>query len=140
PAFKQTPGSGVLIASEKPDADLNGLASDIKQAAGQANVTIATDFSAPLLPRGGYMAQARLPERAVHLSIATKFPSTPAEVIDAGDLNALTAVLEQYLAGSVQKPLAESGAYAEPGAPPRPDVAPATEAILKRLIETYGVS
>lgn len=140
PGFKQPPGSGVVIASEKPDADLGGFAAEFKQAAGQINAPIATDFSAPLLPRGGYMAQAKMPERTVHLSIATSFPSTPAEVIDAGDLNALTTVLEQYLEGTTHNPLAETGAYAEPGAPDRPATAPATEAILKRLIETYGVS
>ncbi|HEX4605243.1 MAG TPA: M20/M25/M40 family metallo-hydrolase [Candidatus Angelobacter sp.] len=140
PGFKQLPGSGVIIASEKPEAELSGIAAELKQAASQVNAAINTDITAPLLPRGGYMAQAKLPERTVYLSIATGFPSTPAEVIDAGDLNALTAVLEQYLAGSAQKPLAETGAYAEPGAPDRPASAPATEAVLKKLIETYGVS
>jgi len=140
PGFKQAPGSGVVIASEKPDAGLSSFAAELKQVAGQINLSVSADLSAPLIPRGGYMAQARLPERTVHLSIATNFPSTPAEMIDAGDLNSLTAVLEQYLEGSVQKPLAETGAYAEPGAPDRPAAAPATEAILKKLIETYGVS
>ena len=140
PSFKQAPGSGIVIAAEKPDADLSGFAAEFKQIAGQINVSMGIDLSAPLLPRGGYMAQAKLPERTVHLSIATNFPSTPAEIIDASDLNALIAVLEQYLEGSTQKPLAETGAYAEPGAPDRPATAPATEAILKKLIETYGVS
>jgi putative aminopeptidase FrvX len=140
PSFKQTPGSGVLIASEKPDTELTGLAAELKQAAGQIDVHIGTDLSAPLLPRGGYMAQAKLPERSVHLSISTSFPSTPAELIDAADLNALTAVLEQYLEGAAQKPVAETGLYAEPAAPDRPGSAPSPEAILKRLIETYGVS
>jgi putative aminopeptidase len=140
PSFKQAPGSGVVIASGEPDADLSGFAAELKQVAGQVNVSITTDISAPLLPRSGYMAQAKLPERTVHIAIPTGFPSTPAEVIDAGDLNALTAVLEQYLEGTTHKPLAETGAYAEPGAPERPATAPAAEAILKKVIETYGVS
>jgi putative aminopeptidase FrvX len=130
----------VLIASEKPDAELTGLAAELKQAAGKLDVHLGTDFSAPLLPRGGYMAQAKPPERSVHLSIATGFPSTPAELIDAADLNALTAVLEQYLVGAAQKSVAETGLYAEPAAPDRPGTAPSPEGILKRLIETYGVS
>jgi putative aminopeptidase FrvX len=140
PAFKQPAGSGVIVASEKPDADLNGLAADLKQAASQINVPVVTDFSAPLFPRGGYMAQPILSARTVHLSIATAWPSTPAEYIDSGDLNALTMLLEQYLSGSSQKPAAAPMNLAEPAVPARPAAAPSSEAILKRLIETYGVS
>ncbi|HEX3586788.1 MAG TPA: peptidase M42 [Candidatus Angelobacter sp.] len=140
PGFKQPLGSGIIVASEKPDGDLSGLAADLKQAAGQINVSVATDFSAPLLPRGGYMAQAKLPERTVHLAIATAWPSTPAEIIDANDLNSLTMLLEQYVAGAAQKPVATPANLAEPSAPARQTAAPATEAILKQLIETYGVS
>ena len=140
PGFKQSPGSGVIVASEKPESELAGLGAEIKQAAGKINLAVTPDFSAPLLPRGGYMAQAKLPERAVHLSIATAWPSTPAEVIDANDLNSLTMLLEQYLSGSSQKPAAAPINLAEPSAPARPATAPATETILKHLIETYGVS
>ncbi|HEV8181934.1 MAG TPA: hypothetical protein VGQ61_06145, partial [Candidatus Angelobacter sp.] len=71
PGFRQAPGNGVIVALEKPDGNLGALAADLKQAAGQINAPVATDFSAPLLPRGGYMTQPRLPERTVHLSIAT---------------------------------------------------------------------
>jgi putative aminopeptidase FrvX len=140
PGFKQPVGSGVIVASDKPEAELSGLAADLKQAAGQINATVVTDFSAPLFPRGGYMAQPKLPERNVHLSIATAWPSTPAETIDAGDLNSLTMLLEQYLAGTAQKPAATPATLPEPSAPARPVAAPSTESILKHLIETYGVS
>jgi len=140
PGFKQVPGSGVIVALEKPDGDLNALAADLKQAAGQINAPVATDFSAPLLPRGGYMAQSKLPERTVHLSIATAWPSTPAETIDANDLSSLTMLLEQYVTGTAVKPAATPGNLAEPPAPARPTSAPAADSILKQLIETYGVS
>jgi putative aminopeptidase FrvX len=151
PGFKQVPGSGVIVASEKPDGELNALAAELKEAAGQINASIVTDFSAPLLPRGGYMAQAKLTERTVHLSIATAWPSTPAETIDANDLSSLVMVLEQYLdpgfvaayvrltkrlPEETQKP----ASLAEPSAPARPASAPSTDSILKQLIETYGVS
>jgi putative aminopeptidase FrvX len=151
PAFKQAPGSGVIVALEKPDGTLGPLATDLKQAAGQINASLVTDFSAPLLPRGGYMAQAKLTERTVHLAIATAWPSTPAEAIDANDLGSLVMVLEQYLdpdfvsmyvrltkqfSEETQKP----ASLTEPSAPARPASAPSTEAILTRLIETYGVS
>jgi putative aminopeptidase FrvX len=140
PGFKQTVGSGVIVAAEKPDGELSGLAAELKQAASQINVPVATDFSAPLLPRGGYMAQAKLPERTVHLAIATAWPSTPAEVIDADDLNSLTMLLEQYVAGAALKLAATPMNLTEPAAPARPTSAPSTESILKQLIETYGVS
>ncbi|HEV8490617.1 MAG TPA: M20/M25/M40 family metallo-hydrolase, partial [Candidatus Angelobacter sp.] len=140
PAFKQAPGSGVIVALEKPDGDLGALAADLKQAAGQINTAVVTDFSAPLLPRGGYMAQAKLTERTVHLAIATAWPSTPAEAIDANDLSSLTMLLEQYVSGTAVKPAAAPSDLAEPPAPARPTSAPAVEPILKHLIETYGVS
>jgi putative aminopeptidase FrvX len=140
PGFKQPLGGGVIVASEKPDGDLSSLATDLKQASGQINVPLVTDFSAPLLPRGGYMAQAKLPERTVHLAIATAWPSTPAEIIDANDLNSLAILLEQYVAGTALKPAATPRDMAEPATPARPTAAPSTESILKQLIETYGVS
>jgi len=148
PNFKQKPGSGVLIASEKPDAEATGLAAELKKLAGQDNAT--NDFSAPLLPRGGYMAQAKIPDRTAHLSIATAWPSTPAEIINAADLQSLILLLHQYLDNdfvrtyvrvteqfnekTTEKPLPE------PPAPSRPATAPSPEVILKHLIETYGVS
>ena len=77
----------MIIASEKPEAELTGFAAELKEVAGHNNASVVTEFSAPLLPRGGYMAQSKLPERTVHLSIATAWPSTPAEVIDANDIH-----------------------------------------------------
>ncbi|HZS27766.1 MAG TPA: M20/M25/M40 family metallo-hydrolase [Candidatus Angelobacter sp.] len=140
PGFKQPVGSGVIIASEKPDEESTGLAADIKQAGSQINVPVTSDFSAPLLPRGGYMAESKLPERTVHLSIATEWPSTPAELIDAGDLSSLTMLLEQYLEGAAQKPAATPTNLAAAPVPTRPTTVPSPESILKHLIETYGVS
>jgi putative aminopeptidase FrvX len=57
PAFKQPTGSGVLVAEEKTGAELSGLAAELKQMAARMNVAVGTDVSAPLLPRGGYMAR-----------------------------------------------------------------------------------
>ena len=94
PGFKETTGSGVLIASEKPDADASGLAADLKQLASQSSIALKPDFSAPLFPRGGYMFQPALPARTVQLAVATQWPSTPAEVIDGHDVASLIALLE----------------------------------------------
>lgn len=141
PAFSRQPGSGVLIAEEKSGAELNGLGAEIKQLADQNKIALQTDFSAPLLPRGGYMPQPKLPERTVHLSIATAWPSTPAEYIDSHDVAGLVQLLSLYLAGSSQQVQIPSvTALPEPTLPPRPTVAPGDEAILRHVIETYGAS
>ncbi|HKD81365.1 MAG TPA: M20/M25/M40 family metallo-hydrolase [Candidatus Angelobacter sp.] len=140
PGFKQAVGSGVIVASEKPDSNLSGLAADIKQAADQVDAPVTTDFTAPLLPRAGYMAQAKLPERTVHLAIATAWPSTPGELLDSHDLTALTQTLETYLEGSAAKTEEPSKGTATSGDDAKPAVAPPPEKILQRLVETYAVS
>ncbi len=140
PGFKETTGSGVLVASEKPDADASGLAADLKQLASQSSIALKPDFSASLFPRGGYMFQPALPARTVQLAVATQFPSTPSEVIDGHDVASLIALLETYLTGSAQKAdLPEAKPIAEP-AHTRPQSAPSVESTIQNLIETYGVS
>src|SRR5262249_61262467 len=82
-----------------------------------------------------------LPARSVHLAVATAWPSTPAEFLDVHDLADLTALLETYLQGQANKPQAAAAQpIAEPKSPTRPAAAPGNEAILKQLIEAYGVS
>ena len=49
-AFKQPPGSGVLIASEKPDAEPVDLRPNFKQLPAQSSIALKTDFSAPAVP------------------------------------------------------------------------------------------
>src|SRR6266700_2267297 len=141
PSFRHAPGSGVLIASEKPEADLAGLGAELQKLAAQNDIAVKTDFSAAFLPRGGYVPTPPLPDRTVHLAVATAWPSTPAEVIDGNDVAHLVTLLENYLQGSAQKvEVAEAKPLPEPVPPAKPAVAPTPEAILKQLIETYGVS
>jgi putative aminopeptidase FrvX len=141
PGFTQTPGSRVLIASEKPLAEASGMAAEIASLAAKNNISVKADYSAPLEPRGGYVPPPPLPERTVHLSVATAWPSTPAEVVDGNDVAALLSLLENYLQGQAQKTeLPAAKALAEPAPPNKPTVAPSPEVILKHLIETYGVS
>jgi putative aminopeptidase FrvX len=141
PGFKQTPGSGVLIASDKPEADLSGFGAELQKLGRQNEIAVKTDFSAAYLPRGGYLPQPLLPNRSVHLAVATAWPSTPSEVIDGNDVAQLVALLEDYLQGAARKiELAEAKPLPEPVTPARPSVAPTPESILKQLIETYGVS
>jgi putative aminopeptidase FrvX len=140
PGFKEPIGSGVLMAAEKPEAEAAGLAADLKQIASQANIPIKSDFSAPLFPRGGYMFQPALPARTVQLSIATQWPSTPAEIVDLHDVSALVNLLQNYLSGSSQKiDLPEPKPLAEP-VHAHVQSAPSVESTIQQLIETYGVS
>jgi putative aminopeptidase len=141
PTFVHQPGSGVLLA-KNGDADLTGLAAELKQLASQDNIKLDFgDTSAPLLPRGGYLPQPKLPQRTVHLAIATAWPSTPAEYIDSHDLINLVQLLAAYLGEPA--PQIQVAAFAplpEPSPGRRPSAAPADETILKQVIETYGVS
>jgi putative aminopeptidase len=141
PVFKQSPGSGVLIATEKPEAELAGLAAELKQLAAQNHIPLKTDYSAPLLPRGGYMLQPKMPERSVHLAVATSWPSTPGEIVRSRDLIAMTALLETYFFGRNKEPeLSPAAALTEPAIAHKPETAPSTEELIKQLTETYAVS
>ena len=133
------PGSGVLIAETGEQAP-SPLAGDLQQLAGRNHIPVAADYSAPLLPRG-YLPQPPLPSRWVHLGVATAWPSTPAEYLDAQDVSQLAALLETYLQGngtSASIPAAEP--LPEPALPSRPAAAPSPETILRDLVQTYGVS
>jgi putative aminopeptidase len=138
PQPTQKPGNGVLLAeAEQPGSP---LASELRQLAQQNKIPLSTDYSAPLLPRG-YLPQPPLPARWAHLGVATAWPSTPAEFLDAHDLGHLIALLETYLQGEGH-PVNIPGASAlpEPALPPRPAAAPSPQTILSHLVETYGVS
>ncbi len=133
------PGSGVLLAEVQDHAG-SALASQFTQLAQQNNIPLATDYSAPLLPRS-YLPQPPLPARWVHLGVATAWPSTPAEFLDAHDLGQLVALLETWLQGKAASFTVPSAApLPEPALPPQPAAAPSSETILSRLVDTYGVS
>jgi putative aminopeptidase FrvX len=139
--FTQAPGSGVLIALENPQEELSGLAAEMKQLAANNHIPIATDYSAPMLPRAASAPPLSLAKRSVHLSVATAWPSTPGEVVDGNDVAALIALLTGYLHGEAKKiELPTAKELAEPASPAKPATAPSPESLLKRLIETYGVS
>jgi putative aminopeptidase FrvX len=139
PSFQHHPGDGILIATEKPDS-INPFAQELKQLGSEHNLKVDTDYSAPLLPAGGYMVQPTFPERTVHLSVATEWPSTPAEVVQSSDVVSLASLLELYL-GSAPITDAKAGpTLQEPSAPPKPRTAPTVDGTLQQLIETYAAS
>src|SRR5262249_42275510 len=137
--FTQAAGNGGLLASPKPQAEPGALGVELKKLAAQINVAFKTDYSAPLLPRGASVAQ--LPERTVHLAVASTWPSTPGEIVDGHDVAGLNTLLQSYFQGetaAIEIPPAQ--VLAEPAPPKRPSLAPSPEAILKQLIETYRVT
>jgi putative aminopeptidase FrvX len=141
--FTQKPGSGVLVGVSGPQMEATGLAGELKQLAAQNGITFHADFSAPLVPaaRRGSLPRAPLPPRTVHLAVATAWPSTPAEFLNGHDVADLAALLEDYLQRQASKiEIAAPKAMDEPKLPARPTSPPANEAVLKQVIESYGVS
>lgn len=143
PAFSQKPGSGVVVGVPDPKAELSGFAAELQQLGGQKGITLHADFSAPIVPavRRGSLPRASLPARFVHLSVATAWPSTPAEFLNAHDVTDVAELLENYLQGETSKlEIAAAQPLPEPESPAHLTGAPGNEAILKSLIEAYGVS
>jgi len=142
-----TPGNGVLIGTADLEAAPTGLALELMQLARTNKIPLAVDFSAPLA-RSRYTPGPTLPEGFVHLGIATKWPSTPAEFIDLKDLVSLVQLLELYAQGSASS---EAIVVARPATEPfsrvahdfsklQPPATPPPTQILQDLVETYGVS
>lgn len=132
------PGSGVLVGAPDAAAALTGLASDLKKLADQNKIPFAQDYSAPLMPQS-YLAGPKLPDRTVHLAIASAWPSTPAEMINIHDLASLTDLLQAYLQGSITEANELKDISTAEGTGPL-STPPTNEQILSRLVETYGVS
>lgn len=138
--FAQTPGAGVLIASQSPANRAEGLADDLSSLGAKNNIPVKAEFSAALIPRS-YLPGPPLPSRNVHLSIATAWPSTPGEFVDGHDVAALIALLENYLEGSATKTEAPaSTGLPNRELPKKPATAPTPETIIRELTETAGVS
>jgi putative aminopeptidase FrvX len=137
---KQLDGAGVLIGGGAT-ATLTDFASELWNLASKNNIIAVEDATAPL-PRGRDAIAVPLPARFAHVSIATRWASTPGEIIDADDLVALTRLLELYAQGSTEtQPLEHASApLARPALPTAPKVAPTPTEIVSKLVETYGVS
>jgi putative aminopeptidase FrvX len=136
---RREPGSGVLIAAADPQRPHEGIAAELQAIAERAAIPVAADFSVPL-PRSSYTRGPELPERFAHLSIATAWPVTPAELVDLADLRNLVRLLEVYAQGSE----AEKERFTDAAIPPRtkgrPGTAPPITDLLRELVETYGIS
>lgn len=138
---KQVDGSGALIGGIDANATLNAFSKELQAMAAQNNIKAAADATAPL-PRGRDAITVPLPERFAHLSIATRWPSTPGEIIDGDDLVALTRLLEVYAQGSAEtQPIEHASApLARPALPAQPKTAPTPTELVSKLVLAYGVS
>jgi putative aminopeptidase FrvX len=137
--FTKEPGDGLVIGSGDPSAALTGLPAEFKQLADQANVKLTPQYSNPM----NFLNQfgLHLPERFVHLSIPTMWPSTPAEFLDAHDLSALIGLLQKYLQGnSVPVEVSPASKMAASALSQRPLKAPAMSELVRQLVGVYGVS
>jgi len=134
-------GSGVLIGGNGANATLNDFEKELQDLAAKNNITASVDATAALARAADAAAAFPLPARFARLGIATKWPATPGEIIDAGDLIALTQLLEVYAGASVEtKPLSQSAALmARPAIPAQAKTAPTPVQMVSTLVESYGV-
>jgi putative aminopeptidase len=139
-APRRETGSGVLLGLQQTDDTLSGLAANLKQLAAANGTPFETDYSGGITPRS-YLPPPTMPAKWAHIGIATAWADTPAETINAKDLNELTGLLASYVdalrfggsGGGVGS--GEEGGAIGPGDRPLPN----TE-ILRRLVISYGVS
>jgi putative aminopeptidase len=136
-APRREPGAGVLIGLTQTDGSAEGLATEMKQLAEANKIPVATDYSAGIVPPS-YLPGPNFPAKWAHIGIATAWPSTPAELIDANDLENLSDLLAIYL-GS-EAPTHERSGHSEAGDfGPLPNPPTPTE-ILRRLTVVYAAS
>ena len=137
-APRREPGSGVLIGVEKTDGALTTFGSQLKQFADSAKITFATDYSANLLPNS-YLPMPALPVNWAHIAIATAWPDTPAEMIDAHDLQSLMQLLAGYMQGSQVSESVSKASSVEPN-PVAVGAVVIHSNALRVLVQAYGVS
>ncbi len=126
---KAQPGSGALVASFGDNAELR----DELLAKG-ANTQSGPDQRAPAMR---YFGAAQLPARSAVIGFPVMFPQTPAEIVSRKDIEAAKKTLSAWLGTDETRPTGFGGGLGPgSGGSFHGDI----RIILKRLIETYGVS
>jgi putative aminopeptidase len=138
---KKPDGSGALIGGNGADASLNDFAKELQRLAAKNSIMASVDATAALPRAADAAANFPLPARFARLGIATKWPATPGEIIDADDLVALTQLLEVYAGGTADtKPLTRTTSLlARPAIPPQAKTAQTPTQMVSTLVESYGV-
>ena len=138
-APRQEPGSGVLVGVQQTNGQLGGLAADLGQLAKANGISLATDYSASILPRS-YLPPPTLPAKWAHIGIATAWPNTPAETISSADLDSLTRLLDAYVGASRMGGSGGGVGSGEDRMLGAPRTRPTVPQILAALTPVYGVS
>jgi putative aminopeptidase FrvX len=138
---KKTDGSGALIGGNSANATLNDFGKELQDLASKNDIMASVDATAAIARSADAAASFPLPARFARLGIATKWPATPGEIIDADDLVALTQLLEVYAGGSAEtKPLAHATELlARPAIPAQVKTAETPVQMVSTLVESYGV-
>jgi putative aminopeptidase FrvX len=136
-APRREPGNGVLVGVEKTDGELTGFEAELKHLADTNKIPFSSDYSASVFPRT-YLPLPELPAKWVHIGIATSWTDTPAELIAARDLTALTSLLGIYAEGLASG--GSVGGETRDGHTVPTHVRLPTTAVLAELVQTYGVS
>ena len=140
-APRRETGSGVLIGLDTSSGELGGMAADLKQIADAHSIPLASDYSAALVGASDLPPPA-LPEKWVHLGIATAWPDTPAQTVDFSDASKVLDLLADYLSMPRKStalpipPATEIDSFPDLHKPTRPS----TDSVLQALVETYGAS
>jgi putative aminopeptidase len=138
---KKPDGSGALIGGAGASATLNDFSQELQNLAAKNNIPVSVDTTAALARAADAAATYPLPARFARLGIATKWPATPGEIIDADDLVALTQLLEVYAGGSAETKLMAHTAtlLPRPAYPPQAKTAQTPVQMVSTLVESYGV-
>jgi putative aminopeptidase FrvX len=130
-------GSGVLEGVPQPDATLSGFAAELKQLADSNKIPFSTDYSADIIPRSD-LPSPPFPAKWAHIGIATAWPDTPAETLDAHDAENLVDLLEVYIE-KTPTPRAAGRGGATRVVRSDSDV-PDQKLVLRRLVQAYAAS
>lgn len=139
------PGAGVLVATSerdaagKPTEPRDALAGELLALARARNLPAQVAFS-PEHPRNSYTGGPELPARTAQLGIGVRFPLTPAEIVRADDVASLVELLAAYAGGALRARETKETQEAKEAQEKSNTSERDTEEILRRLVETYGVS
>ncbi len=140
-APRKEPGSGVLAGADEANASVTGFPAELKQLADTNKIPFATDYSAAVIPPS-YLAGPPMPSKWAHLGIATAWADTPAETINAADLDNVVKLLEAYTqaSGKSQFKLVQDLASTTAGKTKSSINGSSVIDVLQHLTEAYGVS
>src|ERR1700730_3967793 len=124
------PGDGILLGVKTSASEKPGIGAELKELAGRNQIPARLE-PVELPHLGGYVEPTPAPERFVVAGIATKFPVTPAEILNLSDAARLKELLYLYLAGK------QSGGFGGGGGTGCSDCGPP---FLGILTEVYGAS